>query len=165
MTSGWKCSGLKVKDEVAGYGELILLRAVVVSVAVPGAVEAHFGTDLDGAADPVAPHEGVLRVAVDETGALAFFVVEKVAAEAEEVVGRELLLEVVDDGVLGRGAALPAGQAVGAVGVGLRLDGAADGGGFGLIHVPGLGGDVDGLRKFVIPGDVLLLQGVVGGFG
>ena len=119
--------------------------AVVVGGAVPGVVEAEFGAELDGGAEPVVPGDGVFGVAVLVAGALAFFVVEVVAAEGDEVVGRELLVEVVDDGEFGGGAADLAGEAVGGVGAGFGGDGAVDGGDLGLIHVPGFGGHVEGL--------------------
>src|SRR6202022_2633726 len=44
----------------------------------------------------------------------------------------------------------------------LGRDGAGDGGYLVLIHVPGLGGHVEGLRELVVPGDVVLLEVVEG---
>ena len=42
-----------------------MVLAVVVGGGVPGAFEAELGAELDGSADPVAPHQGVFGVACE----------------------------------------------------------------------------------------------------
>ena len=110
------------------------------------------------------PEDGVFGVAGGIAGSLTFFVVEEVGAEGDEVMWGELFLEVIVDGILGSGAVDLSGQAMGCIGVGLGLDGASECGDFALVHVPGLGGDVDGFGKFVVPGEVVLLEVVVSVF-
>ncbi len=104
-----------MEDEVGGGCELVGAAAVVVGAPVPGVVEADFGAELDGGADPLVEGERVLGVAGLVAGALAFLVVEEVGPEGEIAVLRELFLDVVGQGVLGREAAQLAGMAEGAV--------------------------------------------------
>jgi len=79
----------------------------------------------------------------------------------------KLFVDVVDDGILGRGAAELAGmwQKAGSVPASGWM-GVPETGVYGryvnLVHVVGLGGDVDGLRETVIPGGIVLLEVVVG---
>ena len=139
--------------------------AVVVGVAVPGVVVPEFGAELNGRTDPVGPGEGFFGVAGLVGGALGLFVVEEVGAEREEVVGVALVLEEVDGGVLGGGAAGEAGVAGGGVGALEGGDGSGGGGDVALVHEVGFRCHVDGFRELVVPGGVVLLEVVVGVFG
>ena len=62
------------------------------------------------------PADGVFGVAVLVAGALAFLSSRKSLRKADEVVGGELFVEVIDDGEFGGGAADLGGEAVGGIG-------------------------------------------------
>ena len=76
----------EVENQIARHGELIVPSTVVVSFQIPGTLETQFRTYLDGCADPMTPRDRVLRISGGVAGALAFFVVEKVTAERQEVM-------------------------------------------------------------------------------
>src|SRR5580698_6086067 len=76
----------KVVNQIAGHGKLILPTAIVVRLLIPGTLETDLGSNLNRRTDPMAPHDRVLRVFGRVTGALAFLVVEEVAAEREKVM-------------------------------------------------------------------------------
>ena len=71
----------KMKDQIAGRSELIVLSPVVVGLLIPRALKTQLRTYLNRGADPVTPHDRVLRVFGRISRALPFFVVEKIAAE------------------------------------------------------------------------------------
>src|SRR5579863_9798797 len=105
----------------------------------------------------MAPHDGVLRVLSCVAGALAFLVVEKVAAKREKIMRREFLLQKADRGIFGCRAALLSCEAIRSVRTGFWPNTTAHCRHVALIHIPALARNMDGLRKLVIPGSVILL--------
>jgi len=94
-----------MENEVRGRGELVGVCAVIVAWAVPGAVEADLGAELDGRAYPLIERDSVLGVAGLDASALTFLVIEEVGAERDVAMEREFLVDVIHHGVFGRGAA------------------------------------------------------------
>ena len=78
--------------DVTGDDELGLLGAEVVGGQVIGVLQAKFGTEEDGRADPVPVAEEVLGVLGGVAGTLSLDVVYKFVAYREVVVGLELRL-------------------------------------------------------------------------
>ena len=151
----------EVENQIARHGELIVPSTVVVSFQIPGTLETQFRTYLDGCADPMTPRDRVLRISGGVAGALAFLVIEKVTAERQEVMQCQFLLQEIDYGIFRRGATLFSRSAVRGIRACFRPNCASHRGHVALIHVPGFGRHVQGLRKLVIPGGVILLKIVV----
>ena len=76
----------KMKDQIAGHGDLVVSSAIVIRLPVSGPLETQFRAQLDRTANPVPPRNGVLGIFGGEARTLAFFVVEEVAAQREEVM-------------------------------------------------------------------------------
>src|SRR5580704_531125 len=112
----------KMPDEVAGHGELALLcrrtansvdgRRIVCGNIIRVLV-AQLGAEGDSTAKPEVQPRQVLAVPGLAPGALAFQVVDKLVANVQRtVVVVELVLNVIDDGVVG-------GEAMGCQGIAL----------------------------------------------
>src|ERR1700720_365369 len=100
---------------------------VVVSLPVPGSLETHLGTNLHCGADPMTPHDCVLRVSGRVARTLPFFVVEKISSKGEEVMRRQFLLQEIHHGILGSRAPLFAHEAVSSVRASFWMNVACDG--------------------------------------
>src|ERR1700722_11075316 len=78
----------KVKNQIGRDRKLVVPSPIVIGLRVPGTFETQLGPQLNRAANPMAPHDGVLRVAGRVTGALTFFVIQEIATKRNKVVRR-----------------------------------------------------------------------------
>ncbi len=101
----------KMKNQIARHSKLVMPSSVVVSPRIPGALETQLRSQLDRTADPMAPHDRVLRVPARVTSTLTFFVVEKIAAKRQEIVNRQFLLKKIHRRIFWSSATLFSGQA------------------------------------------------------
>src|SRR5580704_608366 len=96
------------------------------------------------------PRYRVFGIPCRVTCALAFLVIEIVTAKREKVVPRKFFLQEIHDGIFRSRATLFSRPAVRGIRSSFRLNFAAHGWHIALVHVPGFGRHMDGLRKLVI---------------
>src|ERR1035438_8208691 len=145
MPSCWQSS--EMEDQIARYRELIVFSAVVVGLLVPCSLKSQFRTQLHRRAQPMAPHDRILRILGGEISALSFLIVEKVAAKRQEVMRGEFLLQKVDDRIFGSRATLLSRKTIRPIGSLLRRDHTAASRYVAFIHVPGFGRHMHRLRS------------------
>jgi hypothetical protein len=136
---------LKEQNNVAGESKLVLLRAVVVCRCVVGAVEAHLRTEQDRRSNPMPSADQVFGELRFGSGPLSHEIVEELIAEAEVIVLRDLILLVVEDGIVRREASygldVITDGSISACDKQLRRRGVLDVGRMAFVLVPGRGRD------------------------
>src|SRR5580658_1352803 len=88
---------LKEKDAIAGKHELALSGSVVVSACIVGMFPAEFRAEQHSASHPVAPSQQMLAVSSLKSRALAHNIVEELVADAEIILGTQLVLDIIND--------------------------------------------------------------------
>src|SRR5580704_14421441 len=131
-------------------------------------IEAEFGTDHHRTADVFSGIQRVFRIFRGESGSLALLVIEEVRPESNKKLWIDNTIHIVDDRVFRRGAAQFAGLAKRPVRTEFGCDGIGHIPGdvwyVALVHVPSLSRHMPFAVELVIPGEVIVLQVVVGVF-
>ena len=131
-------------------------------------VKANFRPQHDRAADVFGGVQRVFRVFRGEAGALAFLVVEEIGTKSDHEFRIDLAIQIVDDRVFRSGAAQHTGFAERAIGSQFRGNRIRYVPGHvrhvAFVHVPSLGSHVPFAVEFVIPGEIVVLQIVIGIF-
>ena len=97
---------------------------------------------------------------------MALLIIEQVRPESDHQLGIDVSTKVVDDRILGRSTAKDAGVAECAVGAEFRRDRIGNVAGdirhIAFIHVPSLSRGMPFAVELVVPGEVIVLQVVIG---
>jgi hypothetical protein len=95
----------KFVDHIHAEEELVSGISVVVYLAIPRVIEAKFRTEHNRGPDVSGEIKRIFRIFPGDPGTLAFLIVEQVGAEPDRELGGDVAIYVVNDRVLGRGAA------------------------------------------------------------
>ena len=129
-------------------------------------VETEFRAKHDRVADIFSCVESIFCIFPRDAGALPLLVVQKVRSESKHELRVDVAVYIVDDGIFRRGATKLTCATKGTICAGFRRDWIRDitsnVGHVALIHVPGLSRGVPFAVELVVPGEVIVLQVVVG---
>jgi len=129
-------------------------------------IKTEFRSEHNRGADVFGEITRIFRIFSDNPGTLPFLVVKQVGSESEHELGGDFTIYVVNNRVLGSSAAKLSGGAERAICAKFRFDRVGNIAGdvrhIAFIHVPVLSRHVPFAVELVVPGEVIMLEVVVG---